>query len=151
MKLRRATSVDLTAVVALQQLAYARNRVLLGVEPLPLLADYAEIFRTMEIWLAGARGGLGDTIEGVLILEPHADHMLIWSVSTAPEAQSKGLGRELLAAAETRARELRLTKMRLYTGAILEHLVDWYGRHGYTVERIEQMPDRQVAHMVKSL
>ncbi len=147
MTLRRATDSDMAAVVALQQAAYARNRALLGVEPLPLLADYAVIFRSMEVWLAGP----DERLEGVLILEPHADHMLIWSVSTAPAAQSKGLGRTLLAAAETRARELGLTTMRLYTGAILKHLIDWYSRHGYRIDRIEQMPDRQVAHMVKGL
>jgi hypothetical protein len=37
----------LEAVVALQRAAYARNRSLLGVEPLPLLADYASILRSM--------------------------------------------------------------------------------------------------------
>ena len=43
----RATACDLTRVVALQRAAYARNRDLLGVEPLPLMADYAEIFHSM--------------------------------------------------------------------------------------------------------
>ena len=57
----------------------------------------------------------------------------------------------MLAAAEVRARELGHTTMRLYTGAILDHLTSWYGRNGYAIERIEELPDRTVAHMVKQL
>ena len=41
--------------------------------------------------------------------------------------------------------------MRLYTGATLQHLIDWYGRHGYVVERIEQLSDRAITHMMKRL
>ena len=38
--LERASAADLPALIALQQAAYARNRDLLGVGPLPLLADF---------------------------------------------------------------------------------------------------------------
>ena len=145
--LTRATTADLDRVVALQRAAYARNRVLLGVEPLPLIVDYAQIFATMEVWLALSPRGL----DGVLILEPRAADLLIWSIATDPAAQSAGLGRDMLAAAEARARVLGRPTMRLYTGAILTHLVDWYGRHGYVPERQEVMPDRVVQHMIKQL
>jgi ribosomal protein S18 acetylase RimI-like enzyme len=144
--LRRAVSGDDERVVAIQRAAYARNRVLLGVEPLPLEPDYAQIFRDYEVWVT-AEG----PIESVLILEPRADDLLIWSIATDPQCQQAGLGRAMLAAAEVRARELGLDTMRLYTGAILKHLVDWYTRHGYAIERIEGRPDRTIAHMVKPL
>lgn len=147
MKLRRATPDDIDRVVALQHAAYARNRPLLGVEPLPLQADYAEVLREMEIWLAEADGHL----DGVLILEPRPGDLLIWSIATAPDRQSAGLGRALLAAADERARELGRTTVRLYTGAPLTHLVGWYGRHGFAVERTEQLPDRTIVHMVKPI
>lgn len=145
--LRRARPEELDRIVAIQRVAYAPNRTMLGVEPLPLLVDYADIMRTMEVWVVDGAGG----IEGVLILEPGADDLLIWSVAADPAAQGRGLGRRLLAAAEARARELARTTMRLYTGTVLTHLVAWYGRHGYTVERIEEMPDRSVTHMIKHL
>ncbi|KAB2846638.1 MAG: GNAT family N-acetyltransferase [Hyphomicrobiaceae bacterium] len=145
--LRRARADERRAIEALQRAAYARNRTLLGVEPLPLLVDYGEILRTMETWVADGASG----IEGVLILEPHPDHMLIWSIASDPSAQSKGLGGALLAAAEDRARALGLNEMRLYTGTVLTHLVDWYRRHGYSVSQIEQLPDRSVTHMTKLL
>ncbi len=154
MKLRRATAEDLASVVALQKAAYAPNRAMLGVEPLPLQADYAEIFRTMEVWLADApradNGGKPD-ITGVLILQRAPDHMLIWSIATDPGSQAKGLGHTLLMAAEDKARALGLPLMRLYTGTVLKHLVGWYGRNGYVTERVEQWPDRSVTFMAKPL
>ena len=64
--LRRATAVDIPALTALQRAAYARNRDILGVEPLPLRADYDAIFANYETWLAEESGAL----LGALILEP---------------------------------------------------------------------------------
>jgi ribosomal protein S18 acetylase RimI-like enzyme len=144
--LRRAVEGDLTRIVAIQGAAYARNRDLLGVEPLPLMADYVQIFRDYEIWVTGE-----GPIESVLILEPRVDDLLIWSIATDPQRQQTGLGHAMLAAAEVRARELGLDKMRLYTGAILKHLVDWYMRNGYAIERIDEREDRSITHMVKPL
>src|ERR1043165_10112560 len=109
--LRRAAPGDLAAVTALQQAAYAKNRPLLGVEPLPLLADYAQVFADYEVYLAERDGAL----EGVLILEPRADDLLIWSVAVAPAAQGSGVGNRMLAFAEVRARELGRACIRLYT------------------------------------
>jgi ribosomal protein S18 acetylase RimI-like enzyme len=145
--LRRAGAADIPALVALQRAAYARNRDILGVEPLPLTADYDEIFASYETWLAED----GGTLMGALILEPRSDDLLIWSVATAPAAQGRGLGNRLLAAAEARARELNLSTMRLYTGQKLVSNVAWYQRHGYAIERIEERSDRTVVHMVKPL
>jgi ribosomal protein S18 acetylase RimI-like enzyme len=146
LSLRRAGIGDIDAVLALQQAAYARNRVLLGREPLPLLADYRDIFRDYEVWLA-EDGGL----VGALMVQARPDDLLIWSVATSPDRRGRGLGKYLLLAAEVRARELGRGVIRLYTGAVLQHLIDWYGRHGYRVERIEQLSDRAITHMMKPL
>ncbi len=145
--LRRATGEDLPAITALQHAAYARNRRILGVEPLPLTVDYVQIFSEYEFWLRENADGL----DGVLILEPRADDLLIWSVASAPAAQGRGVGNHMLAAAETRARQLGLTCLRLYTGDKLAGNIAWYERHGYRQERIEQRDDRRLVHMVKQL
>jgi ribosomal protein S18 acetylase RimI-like enzyme len=144
--LRRATMADVTDVTALQHAAYAGNRAILGVEPLPLIADYAEIIARDEVWLLE-----GDGLEGVLVLTPRADDLLIWSVATAPDRRGRGVGNRLLAAAEARAAELALGSLRLFTGEKLTANIAWYERHGFTRERIECRPDRCLVHMVKHL
>jgi ribosomal protein S18 acetylase RimI-like enzyme len=146
--LRRATLADLDAVTAFQHAAYDRNRALLGVEPLPLLADYADIIVSYETWLLERDGQL----EGVLILEARPDDLLIWSIATAPASQQRGIGRALLAATEERAGALGRRTIRLYTGEPLTGNIAWYQRHGYAVERIEQLaPDRRIVHMSKTI
>jgi ribosomal protein S18 acetylase RimI-like enzyme len=145
--LRLATADDLDALTALQRAAYARNREILGREPLPLIADYRDVIAQYEIWLADAPNGL----QAALILEPRADDLLIWSVATAPSAQSGGWGNRLLAAAEERATQLGKTTMRLYTGEKLTGNIAWYQRRGYAIERIEALPDRNLVHMVKNI
>jgi ribosomal protein S18 acetylase RimI-like enzyme len=146
---RRATGADRTALEALQEAAYAGNRALLGVEPLPLLADYGAILATMEVWLAESAtdGGLA----GALILEVRAEDLLIWSLATDPGARGSGLGRSLLGFAETRAHAHGRRLVRLYTGEKLTANIAWYGRHGYALERIEELADRRAVHMVKRL
>ncbi|SED55046.1 Acetyltransferase (GNAT) family protein [Rhizobiales bacterium GAS188] len=145
--LRRAALEDLTALISLQRAAYARNREILGCEPLPLMVDYAEILKSHEVWLAGGEAAP----DGALILEARKDDLLIWSVAVAPAAQGRRLGNDLLAAAETRARELGHRLLRLYTGEKLEANIAWYRRHGYAVERVEALSDRNIVHMVKAI
>src|SRR5262245_36968717 len=107
--LRRASAADIPKVTALQQAAYARNKPVLGVEPLPLKANYSDILTEYEVWLAEGANGL----EGVLVIKPRSGDLLIWSVATAPQVQRRGLGSRLLAAAEARGRELGRRCVRL--------------------------------------
>lgn len=136
-------------VVRLQHAAYAANRLLLGVEPMPLQADYAERFRNCEVWVLPQAASPDDILAALILDTNRADDVLIWSVASDPDKQRSGLGSILLAAAETRARQLQRTRIRLYTGQPLQHLVDWYGRKGYVTERIEKLADRSLVHMIK--
>jgi ribosomal protein S18 acetylase RimI-like enzyme len=145
--LRRAGATDVAAVNALQHAAYARNRTILGLEPLPLTVDYATIVADYDVWLLEQ----GDALEGVLILETRADDLLIWSVAVAPEMQGRGIGNRLLEIAQARARELGRRKVRLYTGEKLAGNIAWYERHGFVRERIEDLGDRRAVHMIKEL
>jgi len=143
--LRRADPADLLAVTALQHAAYAKNRPIIGIEPLPLTVDYAEVLTTYEVWLAERNGNL----DGVLILEPRSDDLLLWSIAVSPAAQGCGLGNRLLDATDERARELSFTTVRLYTGEKLVHNIAWYERHGFVRERLETLGERRLVHMVK--
>ena len=145
--LRRAGPEDGPAFEALQQQAYAWNRRELGVEPVPLLTPVQEVLARYETWLDEEAGRL----MGALALEPHSDHLVIWSVSADPSRQNTGIGRRLLAAAEARARALGLSTLRLFTGAPLKKNIDWYLRRGYAIDRTEDLADRTLVHMAKNI
>ena len=143
--MRRAGPSDVAALVALQREAYAWNRSVLGVEPLPLMADYAEVVASKECWLAERETRL----LGALILEPEAEALLIWSVAVAPAGQGEKLGRRLMDFAEARARDQGFCATALYTGQKLEKNIAWYQRLGYAITGIEVLADRNIVHMKK--
>jgi GNAT superfamily N-acetyltransferase len=144
---RRARPDEAEGVAAFQRAAYERNRTILGITPIPLQADYAKILGEYEVWLRER----DQELAGVLILEARSDDLLIWSVASAPKLRHGGVGNQLLAAAETRARDLGKPIIRLYTGERLVDNIAWYQRRGYTIERTEEMSDRRIVHMKKAL
>jgi ribosomal protein S18 acetylase RimI-like enzyme len=149
--LRLAEAGDLVAIEKLQHDAYARNRELLGVEPLPLLSDYADILSRNVVWLAEEHAGAGTRLAGVLILTPQDDDLLVWSVATAPYAQGRSVASQLMQLAEKIAAASGLARLTLYTGEKLTKNVEWYKRLGYAETRRETLPDRVIVHMEKAL
>lgn len=128
--LRRATAADAAAVAALKHAAYAPMADIAGGTPLPLLADYDEILATSEVWLVEHDDGLS----AALVLQhghDGGDATLLWSVAVTPGGQSAGLGRKLLALAETRARVAGSSRMRLYTHVSFERNRAIYRQYGY--------------------
>lgn len=81
---------------------------------------------------------------GVLVCEPHPDHLLIENIAVAAEAQGNGVGALLLDEAETEARRLGLSELRLYTNAKMTENLAYYPRRGFreTGRRIENGYDR---------
>lgn len=145
--LSRVTHADRAEIEAFQEAAYARNRAVLGAEPLPLKWDYATIFDETEVWGVRDKGQL----VGVLILRPGEDDLRLESVATLPQVQGGGYGNALLNAAEFRARDWGYSTIRLLTGEALTQNVDWYLRKGFHVETLERLPDRTLVHMIKHL
>ncbi len=94
--LRPAVAEDADAIRALTQEAYSKWVPVIGREPKPMQADYAEAVRNHRIDLLYLEGRLAALIETV----PEADHLLIENVAVAPAFQSRGLGRNLMAHAE---------------------------------------------------
>jgi ribosomal protein S18 acetylase RimI-like enzyme len=144
-RMRRAGLPDVGPLSALQHAAFAGNRAVLGVEPLPLLADYAEVIATRECWLAVREAEL----VGALIVEPEDGTLLVWSIAVSPDFQGAQLGRQLMTFAEERAREQGFAAVTLYTGEKLEKNIAWYQRLGYHITGIEALADRNIVHMKK--
>ncbi|MCC7346264.1 MAG: GNAT family N-acetyltransferase, partial [Variibacter sp.] len=129
------------AIEAHMRAAFSPNAAILGVAPLPLLADYAETY------VAEQNG----EVVGALILQPREDDLYIWGIATTPGLQRSGIGGRMLAAAEERAHALPRERLRLRTGEKLTANVAWYQRHGFAIESVEALADRRVVHMVKAL
>ena len=127
MILRKALAGDLQTVVSLTTAAYAPYSALFGAPPIPVTEDYAPRIARGEVWLLESGGELA----GLLTLERHDDHAMIFSVAVAPEFQGKGFGIALLRHADEQTRLWRLPEVRLYTNARMERNIALYLAYGF--------------------
>jgi len=134
--LRRAEAADAAAVRALTRAAYAKWVPVIGREPKPMTADYAKSVRLNRIDL----GYIGDELAGLIETIDRSDHLLIENVAVAPARHGQGVGRALLAHAETVARAADYREVRLYTNQRFETNVRLYLRLGYRIDREEEVP-----------
>ncbi|RVD49308.1 GNAT family N-acetyltransferase, partial [Mesorhizobium sp. M7A.F.Ca.ET.027.03.2.1] len=100
MTIRRALADDLQTVISLTEAAYAPYTALLGAPPIPVTEDYAPRIEGGEVWVLES----GSEIAGVLTLERHDDHAMIFSVAVSPAFQGKGFGIALLKHADEQTR-----------------------------------------------
>ncbi len=129
--MRRAEAADLPAIVALTADAYAAYAAVLDAPPLPVTEDYAPRVAAGQVWLLEDDAGPGAAPAGLIVLERHDDHLLIFSVAVAPARQGQGLGRRLLDWAEAQARQAGRPRLRLYTNAKMTRNIALYTRCGY--------------------
>ncbi|CAN7552165.1 GNAT family N-acetyltransferase [Bosea sp. LjRoot9] len=145
--LRRATTNDIPAILALKNAAYTPNESIIGVPSLPRIADYAQVVAEHEVWLADGAGGL----EAALVLEIEDGKFTLWSIAVAPEAAGRKLGRALMDFADERAQALQFDAVHLYTHAKLTQRIGWYERLGYVITHHQELADRRLTHMRKQL
>ncbi|WP_127091214.1 GNAT family N-acetyltransferase [Aquabacter cavernae] len=145
--LRLATPADLAAVEALVRAAYAPYIPRIGRPPGPMGDDYAALIAAGQVHVAERAG----QVDGVLVLLPEADGLLLDNVAVAPRAQGQGLGRVLLAFAEETARAAGHAAIRLYTNAAMAENIALYARLGYAeTHRADEAGFRRV-YMSKRL
>ncbi len=92
-----------------------------------MLEDYAALIRAGEVWVLAE----GEGVFGVLVMRPAEDHLFVDNVAAAPGHQGRGLGRELVAFAEERAKREGLPEVRLYTNEKMHENLAVYGRLGF--------------------
>ena len=143
--LRQAVEADVPAVRELTRQAYAKWVPIIGREPKPMTADYAEAVRRHRIDLLYVNGALAALIETIA----ETDHLLIENVAVSPDFQGHGLGRALMAHAEQLAESQGYDEIRLYTNKLFAGNVRFYLRLGYRVEREETFLGGIVVHMSK--
>lgn len=66
-----------------------------------------------------------------VLLEKHDVVLYLGMLTVSPQLQGKGIGKQLLKAAEQKAREVKCNKIEMTVISVREELIEWYIRHGY--------------------
>ncbi|WP_027166309.1 GNAT family N-acetyltransferase [Mesorhizobium sp. WSM3224] len=125
--MRLALPDHLAAIVALTTDAYARYTALFGAPPIPVTEDYGPRIERGEVWLLES----GPELAGLIVLERHEHHAMIFSVAVAPAFQGRKLGIALLNFADEQARSWGVPEVRLYTNSLMERNIALYSAYGY--------------------
>jgi ribosomal protein S18 acetylase RimI-like enzyme len=144
-ELRQAVASDVADIRKLTREAYAKWVPLIGREPKPMTADYAEAVRNHRVDLLHMAGALAALIETIA----EADHLLVENVAVSPAFQGRGLGRKLMAHAEQIAASLGHGEIRLYTNKLFTQNIELYRKLGYRVDREEELTIGVAVHMSK--
>ncbi|KQZ78163.1 acetyltransferase [Mesorhizobium sp. Root157] len=150
MKPRIARPDDLAAVVALTDAAYAPWTPLLGAPPVPVTEDYAPRIERGEVWLLEE----GTETAGLIVLERHADHAMIFSVAVSPAFQRRGLALAMLKWSEEQARAWAVPEIRLFASSKMERNLAIYQTYGFHETGRGPHPYRQgwtIVNMAKSI
>jgi ribosomal protein S18 acetylase RimI-like enzyme len=146
-EMRQAVASDVSAIRQLTREAYAKWVPVIGREPKPMIANFAEAVRNHRIDLLYVDGKLAGLIEMI----PQASHLLIENVAVSPVFQGRDLGRKLMVHAEHVAVSLGYDEVRLYTNKLFAENVQVYRKLGYRVDREEEFKSGSAVHMSKSL
>jgi GNAT superfamily N-acetyltransferase len=146
-ELRQAVAGDAAAIRALTRAAYAKWVPVIGREPLPMAADYEAAVAQHRFDLLYVEGTLAALIETIA----KDDHLLVENVAVDPAFQRRGLGRTLMAHAETVAAALGFGQVKLYTNKLFAENVVLYQRLGYRVDREEAFKGGFTVYMSKRI
>jgi ribosomal protein S18 acetylase RimI-like enzyme len=147
LNIRQAVGDDLKAIEGIIRRAYSHYVSRIGREPGPMSDNYKSLIEAGLVHVVERE----HAIQGILVLIPERDAMLLDNVAVDPRAQGSGLGRRLLQYAEEAARAAGYQSVRLYTNEAMTENLSLYSRIGYTeTHRAEEKGLKRV-YMVKAL
>jgi GNAT superfamily N-acetyltransferase len=146
MGIRIAELTERTAIEKIVRAAYEPWVDVMGVEPLPMVADYERLIGRGQVHVLE-----NGELDALIVLEKEPDVLLVENVAVRPDRQGRGLGRRLMAFAEFRARSLGLSAVRLYTNEKMISNIALYESLGYRETGRETVDGRHVVHMRKEL
>jgi ribosomal protein S18 acetylase RimI-like enzyme len=126
-RIRAATAADVPAIVDTVDRAYRHYIVRIGKPPGPMLDDYLARVSEGAVWVLQD----GPAIAGILVLLSAPEYLLLDNIAIAPERQGRGLGRRLLAFAESEALRRGYREIRLYTHQTMIENQRLYASIGY--------------------
>ena len=126
--IRSARTADRAAVEEIVRAAYAPYIERISKPPGPMLDDYGKRIAEGAVSVAEAADG---TVEAIVVLLPQPDHLLLDNIAVHPGRQGQGLGRRLVAFAESEARRRGYAELRLYTHEKMIENIRLYRRLGF--------------------
>lgn len=76
--------------------------------------------------------GDNNEINGCVNLQTRGNKLYLGMLSVSPTQQGGGIGKKLLQAADTHARDTGIESIYMTVISVRDELIDWYKRHGYT-------------------
>jgi ribosomal protein S18 acetylase RimI-like enzyme len=145
--LRLALHDDVPAIEDIVRAAYTHYISVIGRKLGPMLDDYTVLVANGRVFVAEMNG----TAQGILVLIPQDDAMLLDNIAVAPPAQGQGLGKYMLQFAENVSVKRGYSAIRLYTHEMMIENIRLYKRIGYfETHRVEEKGLRRV-YMLKRL
>ncbi len=126
--LRTARPEDRAVVEAIVRAAYSIYVARIGKPPGPMLDDYAGLIAAGAVNVLEEPDGV---IAAIIVLLPRPDHLLLDNIAVRPDRQGQGLGRRLIAFAESEARQLGYAELGLYTHEAMTENIALYTRLGF--------------------
>ncbi|MEM7500188.1 MAG: GNAT family N-acetyltransferase [Pseudomonadota bacterium] len=142
-----ARTSQIPALEALAAAAYARYVPRLGYEPPAMRPDFAQQIARGAVEIAGCPDGL---LAYLIHFQDGAD-WVVDNLAVAPAAQGQGLGRALLAHAETRARAAGAARLTLFTNLVMTENQALYRRLGFTETGRRPYKGTHIVDYAKSL
>src|ERR1700730_5788109 len=126
-RIRPAIAADVPAIAKIVDHAYRHYIARMGKPPGPMLEDYAARVSGGAVWVLEE----GAVIAAIIVLLPGLNHLLLDNIAVSPNHQGLGLGRRLLAFAETEALRRGYREIRLYTHQTMVENQRLYASIGY--------------------
>lgn len=129
--IRPALPADAARVVAIADAAYRPYLERMSRNPAPMDEDYgqriAEGLTQQLVWVLEEDG----EVLALLVLETHADHLLLDNIAVDPARHGRGIGKRLLAFTEEEAKRRGYDTVELYTNEVMVENMALYRRLGY--------------------
>ena len=126
-QIRVATAADVSAIKDIADQAYRHYITRIGKPPGPMLDDYAARVSEGVVWVLEE----GAVIAAIIVLLSAPNYLLLDNIAVSPARQGLGLGRQLLAFAETEALRRGYREIRLYTHQTMVENQRLYASIGY--------------------
>jgi ribosomal protein S18 acetylase RimI-like enzyme len=134
---RLATAADVPLIAAIIDAAYQHYIPILGGrKPRPMLDDHAARVARGETYI------VEDAVSsvGVTTMCPEGDHIHIFNIAIHPDAQGRGLLRDVFRFADAMGRENGATKLTLFTNALMDRNRQIYVHLGFREVSEEDAP-----------